>query len=104
MYAVISTGGKQYKVSPGDTIRVEKITGEPGTSVTFDQVLMVSDEDSVRVGQPTLPDAKVDGHIVEQGRAKKVLVMKYKRRKGYHRKHGHRQYVTALKIDSIQNG
>ena len=104
MYAVISTGGKQYKVSEGDTIRVEKLPGEVGTAVTFDQVLMVSDGQAVQVGQPLLSDAAVSGRIVEQDRAKKVLVMKYKRRKGYHRKYGHRQHVTTLEIDSIKRG
>jgi large subunit ribosomal protein L21 len=104
MYAVIATGGKQYKVSQGDMIRVEKLPGDVGTPVTLDRVLMVSDGDSISVGQPVLSDVEVSGHIVEQGRAKKTLVMKYKRRKGYHRKYGHRQYVTGLKIDSIKQG
>ncbi len=104
MYAVIATGGKQYKVSEGDTIRVERLPGDVGTPVTIDRVLMFSDGESVTIGQPVLPDVEVNGRIVEQGRAKKTLVMKYKRRKGYRRKHGHRQYVTGLKIDSIKRG
>jgi large subunit ribosomal protein L21 len=104
MYAVIATGGKQYKVSEGDTIRVEKLPGDVGTPVTIDRVLMFSDGESVTIGQPVLPDVEVNGRIVEQGRAKKILVMKYKRRKGYRRKQGHRQYVTGLKIDSIKRG
>lgn len=104
MYAVIATGGKQYKVSEGDTIRVEKLPGDVGTPITIDRVLMFSDGESVTIGQPVLPDVEVNGRIVEQGRAKKILVMKYKRRKGYRRKQGHRQYVTGLKIDSIKSG
>ena len=101
MYAVISTGGKQYKVFEGDTIRVEKLPGDVGTPVVLDKVLMVSDGETVKVGQPILPEAAVNSHIVEQGKAKKIIVFKYKRRKGYRRKRGHRQQFTALKIDSI---
>ncbi len=104
MYAVISTGGKQYKVSEGETIRVEKISGEVGTSVSLDHVLLVSDGQTVKVGKPTLPDTAVSGRIVEQGKAKKVIILKYKRRKRYHRKRGHRQHYTALKIDKIAEG
>jgi len=102
MYAVISTGGKQYKVSEGETLRVEKIQGKIGTSVSFDRVLMFSDGRTVRVGQPALNDMAVTGHITEQGKAKKVIVFKYKRRKRYRRKQGHRQQYTALKIDTIK--
>jgi large subunit ribosomal protein L21 len=102
VYAIISTGGKQYKVSQGQTVRVEKIPGEIGAPVTFDRVLMVSHGQTVNIGQPTLPGAAVIGHIVEQGKAKKIIVLKYKRRKRYHRKRGHRQQFTALKIDSIK--
>ena len=101
MYAVILTGGKQYKVSEGETIRVEKITGDRGTPVSFDRVLMFSDGKTVKVGQPTLANVAVTGHIVEQAKAKKVIVFKQKRRKGYRRKRGHRQQYTALKIDNI---
>ena len=102
MYAVISTGGKQYKVSEGETLRVEKIPGETGTPVSFDRVLMFCNGKTVKVGQPTLPDVAVTGHIVEQGKAKKVIVFKYKRRKRYRRKRGHRQEYTALRIDTIK--
>lgn len=102
MYAVISTGGKQYKVSEGETVKVEKIPGEIGESVSFDRVLMFSNGQTVQVGQPTLADVTVTGHIVEQGKAKKVIVFKRKRRKRYRKKQGHRQHYTALKIDSIQ--
>jgi large subunit ribosomal protein L21 len=102
MYAVVTSGGKQYKVEEGDILRVEKIPGQVGGSITFDQVLMVSDGENINVGQPVLNDAAVEGHIVEQGKAKKVIVFKYKRRKRYRRKHGHRQPYTAVKIDSIK--
>jgi len=101
MYTVISTGGKQYRVAEGQTIRVEKLPGEVGEPVTFDQVLLFSDGDTIKVGQPTLDGVSVTGHIVQQGRAKKVIVFKRKRRKGYRKKQGHRQYYTALRIDGI---
>jgi large subunit ribosomal protein L21 len=102
MYAVVSSGGKQYKVQQGETLKVEKISGEVGSPVSFDRVLMYSDGENVKVGQPVLEDATVTGHIVEQGKAKKILVFKYKRRKRYRRKQGHRQQFTAVKIDSIE--
>ena len=102
MYAVISTGGKQYKVSEGQTIRVEKLPGDVGTAVSFDQVLICSDGDTVKVGQPTLPDVTVTGQIAQQGKAKKILVFKFKRRKGYRRKRGHRQHFTAIRINAIE--
>jgi large subunit ribosomal protein L21 len=102
MYAVVSTGGKQYKVAEGEVLRVEKLAGEVGDAVSFDQVLLYSDGETVSVGQPVLEAAAVKGHIVEQGKAKKILVFKYKRRKRYRRKQGHRQPYTAVKIDSIE--
>jgi large subunit ribosomal protein L21 len=101
MYAVIATGGKQYKVQEGEILRVEKVNGDVGAPVAFDQVLMVSDGETVQVGTPVLERMAVRGHIVEQGRAKKILVFKYKRRKRYRRKQGHRQPYTAIKIDAI---
>jgi large subunit ribosomal protein L21 len=101
MYAIVKTGGKQYKVSQGDTMRFEKLDGDVGATVTFDQVLMVNDGETVTVGQPRVENAVVSGQIVEQGKAKKILVFKYKRRKGYRRKQGHRQQFTAVRIDSI---
>ena len=104
MYAVISTGGKQYKVSEGEMIRVEKIPGDVGDSVSFDRVLLFSDGETVKVGQPTLENTAVTGHIVEQGKAKKVIVFKHKRRKRYRKKTGHRQLYTALRIDAIEPG
>ena len=101
MYAVVNTGGKQYKVQQGETLRVEKIPGEIGSPVTFDRVLMFSDGENVNIGQPLLDDIAVEGHIVEQGKAKKIIVFKYKKRKRYRRKKGHRQQFTAVQIDSI---
>ena len=101
MYAVVNSGGKQYKVQQGEVLKVEKISGDVGSSVTFDRVLMFSDGDNVSVGQPVLDSVSVDGHIVEQGKAKKIIVFKYKRRKRYRRKKGHRQQFTAVLIDSI---
>ena len=102
MYAVVSTGGKQYKVSEGDVLRVEKLPGEVGDTVSFDEVLLFSDGENVTLGQPVLDEVAVKGRIVEQGKAKKILVFKYKRRKRYRRKQGHRQPYTAVKIDSIE--
>ena len=102
MYAIVNTGGKQYKVSQGDVLRVEKIPGEVGSSVSFDNVLLFSDGENVSIGRPVLNNVEVKGHIVEQGRAKKIIVFKYKRRKRYRRKLGHRQHYTAVKIDSIE--
>lgn len=101
MYAVLSTGGKQYKVEEGEVLRIEKIPGEIGSSISFDKVLMFSDGEKVRVGAPLLEGISVSGHIVEQDKAKKILVFKSKRRKNYRRKQGHRQPYTAVKIDSI---
>ncbi len=102
MYAVVKTGGKQYRVETGQTIRVEKIDGDVGTTVTLDNVLMYSDGENVNVGQPNLDNVTVSGYIVEQDKARKILVFKYKKRKRYRRKQGHRQPFTAIKIDSIQ--
>ncbi len=101
MYAVIASGGKQYKVQEGEILRLEKISGEVGSPVSFDQVLMVSDGEKTTVGTPVLTDMSVQGHIVEQGKAKKIIVFKYKRRKRFRRKQGHRQLYTAVRIDSI---
>jgi len=103
MYAVIQTGGKQYRVEPGSTVVVEKLDGDKGTPVVFDQVLLVSSGDggSVTVGKPTVAGAKVTGEIVEQGRGEKLVVFKFRRRKNYVRKNGHRQNYTAVKIAAI---
>jgi large subunit ribosomal protein L21 len=102
MYAVVATGGKQYKVAEGDTLRVEKLKGDVGAEVAFDKVLLFSDGENVKIGQPVLDGATVHGHIVEQDKGKKILVFKYKRRKRYRRKQGHRQLYTAVKIDRIE--
>lgn len=102
MYAVVKTGGKQYKVQEGQTVRVEKIDGDVGQSIRLDQVLMFSDGETVTVGQPVLGDVAVNGQIVCQDKARKVIVFKYKRRKRYRRKQGHRQPFTAIRIDSIE--
>lgn len=101
MYAVIKTGGKQYRVSEGETLRVEKLGGNPGDSITFDEVLLVGGGDATKVGRPLVPGAKVEGQIVDQDRGKKVIVFKMKRRKNYRRKSGHRQPYTQVKITGI---
>ena len=100
MYAIIATGGKQYKVAEGDIIKVEKLGVEAGETVTFDQVLAVSDND-MKIGDPTVAGATVSGSVLENGKGKKVIVYKYKRKSGYHKKNGHRQQYTAVKIDKI---
>jgi large subunit ribosomal protein L21 len=100
MYAIIATGGKQYKVSEGDIIKVEKLGVEADEKVTFDKVLLVSDAD-VKVGNPTVANATVEGTVLANGKDKKVIVYKYKRKTGYHKKNGHRQAYTAVKIDKI---
>ena len=100
MYAIIATGGKQYKVSEGDIIFVEKLGVDAGETVVFDQVLAVNDGE-LKVGTPTVASAKVTASVVEEGRARKVIVYKYKRKTGYHKKNGHRQAYTKVKIESI---
>ena len=100
MYAIIATGGKQYKVEEGDVIKVEKLGLEAGAEVTFDQVLLVGDKD-VKVGTPTVAGASVKASVVSEGKAKKVIVYRYKRKTGYHKKNGHRQAYTQVKIDKI---
>jgi len=104
MYAVIQTGGKQYRVEPGKTVVVEKLAGDAGAQVVFDQVLLVSSGDggNVTVGKPTVAGAKVTGEIVEQTRGDKLVVFKFRRRKNYVRRNGHRQDVTVVKVAEIQ--
>jgi large subunit ribosomal protein L21 len=102
MYAVIKSGGKQYKVQEGDTLRLEKIEGQIGSQVSFDKVLMFSDGENVNIGRPVLENVVVNAHIVEQAKAKKIIVFKYKKRNRYRRTQGHRQRYTAVAIDSIQ--
>lgn len=100
MYAVFKTGGKQYKVEQGDKLRVEKLTGNVGDAVTFDQVLLVAGE-AMKLGKPLVSGAKVEAKIVDQGLGKKIVVFKFRRRKNYRRKNGHRQPFTALEITNI---
>lgn len=100
MYAIIATGGKQYKVSEGDVIRVEKLGKEAGESVTFDDVLVVNNGE-LTVGSPKVEGASVSASVVREGKAKKVIVYRYKRKTGYHKKNGHRQAFTEVKIEKI---
>ena len=100
MYAVFKTGGKQYRVAAGDQVRVEKLPGNAGDTVTFDQVLMVGGE-ALKLGKPLLGGAKVEAKILTQGLGKKLIVLKFRRRKNYRRKNGHRQPFTALQIVNI---
>ena len=100
MYAVIATGGKQYKVSEGDVIKVEKLGVEAGQTYTFDKVLLVSG-DEVKVGAPAVEGATVEADVSGDTKGKKVIVYKYKRKTGYHKKNGHRQQLTAVKITKI---
>jgi large subunit ribosomal protein L21 len=102
MYAVVRSGGKQYRVSPGGSVRVERLAGEVGSMVALDDVLMIGDGESVKIGSPTLAGAQVTGTIVAQDRAAKVMTFKQKRRKGYRRKYGHRQNYTEIRVDQIQ--
>lgn len=101
MYAVIKTGGKQHRVSEGDVIAIEKINGEKGAEVVFDQVLMVEKEGDIRIGRPLVEGAKVVGEILSQTKADKLTVFKMKKRKGYRKKTGHRQQLTSMKIREI---
>ncbi|MBW1885311.1 MAG: 50S ribosomal protein L21 [Deltaproteobacteria bacterium] len=103
MYAVIRSGGKQYRVNPGGCVRVEKLEGEVGSSVTLDDVLMVGEGGDVKIGAPTVDGARVTGTIVAQGRGPKLTIFKMKRRKGYRRKHGHRQDYTEIRVDQIED-
>ena len=105
MYAVIKTGGKQYKVATGDKLRIEKIPGDVGTTVTFGEVLMLGasaeGDAPIKLGAPLVAGAKVEAKIVAQDRAKKIIVFKFRRRKNYRRKNGHRQPFTALEITTV---
>jgi large subunit ribosomal protein L21 len=101
MRAIIQTGGKQFTVAPEKTIRVPSLVGEPGDEVTFDRVLYVADADSIHVGTPAVGGATVTAEIVKHGRGKKIVVFKYKRRKRYSRKKGHRQNFTELRITGV---
>ncbi len=101
MYAIIETGGKQYKVAEGDTLKVEKLGLAAGETVTFDNVLLVSNDNGLTVGNPVVSNATVTATVAEEGKAKKVVIYKYKAKKGYHKKQGHRQPFTKIKIDKI---
>jgi large subunit ribosomal protein L21 len=101
MYAVIKTGGKQYRIAPGQTFRVEKLEGQVGDVVQLDNVLLVSDGDQIKVGKPLLEGAAITAQIVEQDRGKKIVVFKKRRRKSWQKTKGHRQYYTALKVQAI---
>lgn len=101
MYAVIKTGGKQYVVSPGDRLKVEKLGIPEGSPVVFDEVLVIGGEGGMRVGHPLVQNAVVQGTVESHGLGKKILVYKYKRRKGYHKKQGHRQEYTLIRIDEV---
>ncbi|NLK21520.1 MAG: 50S ribosomal protein L21 [Epulopiscium sp.] len=101
MYAIIETGGKQYRVQEGDIISVEKLGIADGGQITFDKVLAVSKDDSLSVGTPFVNNASVSASVIEEGKGKKIIVYKYKPKKGYHKKHGHRQPYTKIKIEAI---
>ena len=101
MYAIIRTGGKQYQVAPGERLRVEKLDGNIGDSIEISDVLMVADGENIKVGQPVVDGAKVSAKIVEQDKAKKIVVFRKKRRGGYRVKNGHRQPFTGLEIQGI---
>ena len=102
MYAVIKTGGKQYKVEKGSTLRVEKLDGDAGAKLEFNEVLLVADGENVQIGTPMLGGAKVSAEIVAQEKGEKLIVFKFRRRKAYRRKNGHRQQYTAIKVTDIQ--
>lgn len=101
MFAIVKTGGKQYRVAPGDILRVERLPGERGDEILLDEVLLVADGDNIQLGQPLVEGARVVGEILRQGQAKKIIVFKKKRRKKYRRKQGHRQLYTAFQVREI---
>jgi large subunit ribosomal protein L21 len=108
MYAVIQSGGKQYRVQPGDVVQIEKLEGDVGSAVQFKEVLMVAkpsqDASTIWLGKPTLNGASVEGEIVGQGRGEKILIIKMKRRKGYRKTQGHRQFYTQILVTGLANG
>ena len=101
MFAVIKTGGKQYRVAAGDVIKVEKLEAEAGATLTFSDVLATGDGDNVTIGAPLVDGASVTAEVLEQTRAKKIIIFKKKRRQNYRRKNGHRQHVTVLRVSAI---
>lgn len=104
MYAVIISGGKQYRVSEGQNLKIEKLPAEVGTTIDFDQVLMVTKDDTVHLGAPIVKNSKVTATVVAHGRGEKIRIVKHRRRKHYHREMGHRQHYTEVKITQIQAG
>ena len=102
MYAVIKTGGKQYKVAKDQTVKIEKLTQDVGEKVTFDDILMVADGEDIKIGQPTVKGSKVTAEVVAHGRGDKVRIIKFKRRKHYRKQQGHRQYYTEIKVTGIK--
>jgi len=102
MYAIIATGGKQYKVTAGEVLQVEKLESAVGDAVEFDQVLMVVNGEDIKIGTPLVKGAKVIGEVSDQDRGEKITIIKFRRRKHYMRKQGHRQYFTAVKIKAIE--
>lgn len=101
MYAIFRTGGRQYEAKPGQIVKLEKISGEVGENVTLDQVLLFSEGDQVRIGRPLVEGVAVKATIVEQGRLRKIVIFKHKRRKDYRKKQGHRQSFTAVRVENI---
>lgn len=101
MYAVIETGGKQYRVQEGDVLFVEKLEANEGDTINFDKVLLMSKDGDLVAGKPYVEDAKVEASVLEQGKAKKIIVFKYKAKKSYRKKQGHRQPYTKLKVEKI---
>jgi len=104
MYAIVETGGKQYRVAPGDVVEVERLDGDVGATLTLDKVLLVSGETETTIGNPMVANATVTGQVMAHGRSRKVIVFKKKRRKAYRRTKGHRQSFTKLKITAISEG
>ena len=102
MYAIVETGGKQYKVSPGKVIRIEKIDGDRGNTWVFDKVLAISDGESLKVGTPYVQGAAVKGTIVRHAKARKILVFKYRAKTNYRKRYGHRQHFTEVRIESVE--
>ena len=100
-YAVIRSGGKQYRVSPGELVRIERLEGDVGSAVEFAEVLLAAGDDAVRIGTPLVSGARVRGTIVAQGRDRKILIFKKKRRKNYRRRRGHRQSITTVRVTEI---
>lgn len=104
MYAVIQTGGKQYRIAEGDTLKVEKIAVEAGTTVELDKVLMVADGEDIRVGKPYLDGGRVTATVMSHGRSKKIKIIKFRRRKHHLKRQGHRQWFTEIEVTDINAG